>query len=436
LIHGGTINEGVKYILRTDLIVTSDENSNINKIDTTQPKLYLEKKIEDLTKSLFRQAQYNELNSLPCSELYERCISLRQNPSKLTKYPEHLEELIQYETINNCVTSELKYIKRRANKHVFEYTTKLNNKFNLLKTATLFTILSLTKSMSDLQEKSNEILKIINNDGLVLIPGMLDIYQDVDESDLKKSSTDSDSDSCVETEADILKSTKEACENNDTFLPRYFAQHGKITEKNVKKFINDDDYDYLVDEESKETLKFIDGKINMNWGDDLTDELYKIYDENVEYKTDDTAYVLKYLFDVNENYLETCDNSTTIKPLSTILKKHTVIADVFARRCYSGCCDGYTINDEELFMGYSFDVSFDNYIMNLSNVLFREDIITGKIDIQLPSESFNHASCQGQIVSRTIIDLCEENIEIINYEIDFTINSTEIILDIVPKIVV
>ncbi len=64
LIHKGGIAHGTKYVLRCDIMCTG-EIIDINAMKD-------ENKVKDLTRKLFRQAQYQELHGLECSTLYEK----------------------------------------------------------------------------------------------------------------------------------------------------------------------------------------------------------------------------------------------------------------------------------------------------------------------------------------------------------------------------
>lgn len=137
LMHKGNQVIGTKYILRSDLVCVGTPKQNY-----VRPEL--ETKINSLAKKLFRQAQIYELYcDSKCDELYERCISLRQCPSLITKYPEHLEKLIvAYKTepkITLNMNSMLKFVERTGTRYEYSYKS-LNNRFLMLKLATLFTI--------------------------------------------------------------------------------------------------------------------------------------------------------------------------------------------------------------------------------------------------------------------------------------------------------
>jgi hypothetical protein len=430
--------------------------------------MYLEKRIENLTKSLFRQAQYNELGGLPCSELYERCISLRQEPYKLTKYPAHLEKLIQYETINSFVTSKLKYIKRRSNRHIFEYETKLDNKFNLLKTAVLFSIISLTKTKSCLSSKNDEILEMINNEGSTKVKKDLNKYQLKNSTPLvinNKSGShfdDYEDYRCPVTYKYDCGGDPENIYYSDEL---HYSKTKKVFDNGQlsnKQFIPDNClFDEILRKKDIESLTRLNSSserlVKKVLG--ITDSiaLQCIYKNNSIFtKETDISTILKYLFDVSykshTDYLDfldelndldsldnfrTNDNIHNTRPLSTIFKSHSGVIDEYGEGCGNGCCCEYVLYDKEQVLGYSFDVKFDNYVMNLSNVIFNENNMTGKINIDLPSKSFNHASsCQGRAIHIDYINSYEENIIIINYEIDFEMNSSEIILDIIPIIAV
>lgn len=137
LMHKGNQVIGTKYILRSDLVCVGTPKQNYIKTK-------LENEINSLAKKLFRQAQIYELYGNPkCDELYERCISLRQCPHLITKYPEHLKKLIvAYKTepkITLNMNSMLQFVERSGTRYEYSYRS-LNNKFMMLKLATLFTI--------------------------------------------------------------------------------------------------------------------------------------------------------------------------------------------------------------------------------------------------------------------------------------------------------
>jgi|LakMenE18May11ns_1017448.scaffolds.fasta_scaffold9848588_2 hypothetical protein len=146
LLHCGEhVIKGTKYILRTDLLSKGNFNNNMQS--------NLEEKIETLTKQLFRQAQYIELKNGKnkndyklCSELYEICISLRQNPDKLLEYPIHLEKYIKDIEIDKNILPIFKLISRSAKKYIFEYKNCDDNKYLLLKLVTIYTILTQTEN--------------------------------------------------------------------------------------------------------------------------------------------------------------------------------------------------------------------------------------------------------------------------------------------------
>jgi hypothetical protein len=170
LLHKTSNVKGTKYILRSELICTGTKNSHE---DTD-----LEKKIEILTKKLFRQAQYfelklqeidsskttfNQLNN-KCSDLYEICLNLRQNPSSIKKYPKKLELLLENlpesAKIGNC----LNLIRRNGSGCVFNYAG--NNKLELIKISALFSFISCTQKITN--TNSSKIFKnILNMLGIV-----------------------------------------------------------------------------------------------------------------------------------------------------------------------------------------------------------------------------------------------------------------------------
>ena len=143
LLHcGNEPKNGVKYILRTDLICTGAYKQN--KIETP-----LLTKIEKLCKYLFRQAQLNELESVSKINLYDVCLNLRQCPEKLVIYPEHLEQYLKINLNDMPIYSNLIFAGRDGSKYIFKYSgDNAVNKLELVKICVIFAVYSLTKNIN------------------------------------------------------------------------------------------------------------------------------------------------------------------------------------------------------------------------------------------------------------------------------------------------
>lgn len=122
LIHKAAPSKETKYVLRTDLLSES--------IDGAVDKSALETRIEELTKQLFRQAQYYELRlradpttqkalMKKTNELYEICLSLRQHPHRLTEFPTRLTHRLERIPMHGAETWRLRLLSRSGREYVF-----------------------------------------------------------------------------------------------------------------------------------------------------------------------------------------------------------------------------------------------------------------------------------------------------------------------------
>lgn len=144
LIHKAHATLDTKYVLRTDILVHGKPRSKYS-----EDKLEL--RISDLTKKLFRQAQYYELNddNTNAKQLYEICLSLRQNPSKIKSYPKHLEKLLCHIKIDKPITNNtfaLVLESRNGAEYNFTYKniSSQNDMFNALRICATIQLSSLT----------------------------------------------------------------------------------------------------------------------------------------------------------------------------------------------------------------------------------------------------------------------------------------------------
>ena len=94
-------------------------------------------------------------------------------------------------------------------------------------------------------------------------------------------------------------------------------------------------------------------------------------------------------------------------PISTLMELYTCNCDISAKMyiecCY--CCSIYdngfnlcrNINCKDATAIYGIDnikTIINDHVMNISNLMFNDNVITGKISCTLPSKYFNHVSCQ------------------------------------------
>ena len=172
LLHKADPCANPKYILRTDLLCRGIPYPTPQK--DKKNIFSIEKKLETLTRQLFRQAQYYELESKPeyiskAQELYEICLSLRQNPQEIKDYPEHLEKLLVDIPIEEQFYS-VKLVSRSGHKYVFKYhdIRSIDEIINTIKIAAAFTILSSVRSIdSSLIEDIDPFMqKLLQNIGI------------------------------------------------------------------------------------------------------------------------------------------------------------------------------------------------------------------------------------------------------------------------------
>lgn len=150
LLHEGLKTSMTKYVLRTDMICTGKRVEKSNN-----------SKVYNLCKSLFRQAQYQELlesrnishNGYNTTKLYEICIGLRQTPYCID-YPKHLEKYLIDMEIKRDITSSLHLISRNG----LEYKYRFNgdNIDKIIKMAFTYAVLSSTSLLSSGKYKTSK----------------------------------------------------------------------------------------------------------------------------------------------------------------------------------------------------------------------------------------------------------------------------------------
>jgi Sec-independent protein translocase protein TatA len=154
LLHKGNSVVGTKYILRSDLVCTGIKDGNPTKLECT---------INLMAKQLFRHAQLLELENIDhCSDFYEICLSLRQHPAFLEEYPMHIEGLIKgIKADVDVLHSQLKLLKRSGKEYIFKYESSMN-KFELLKIAVIYSILTGTQKLTK-HNIGKEFVKLMKN---------------------------------------------------------------------------------------------------------------------------------------------------------------------------------------------------------------------------------------------------------------------------------
>jgi hypothetical protein len=478
LIHRSSHTKDTKYVLRTDLIC-----KGYIELPEMFKKSQTQKDLENITKCLFRQAQLNELDGLPCNDLYEICLSLRQDPDFLTSVPDHLYSLITNTNIKKVITSNLVMLSRSGSSYTFSYNTLHQNKFELLKTATLFALETLTNNITD------EIVKKFN-DKLFGTRILVNKYYNPDMTDTEHG----------------LK-LKEIKERLVSSAKQYMS---KSTLKKIKKInarfdayennCSINNYTYFSDSIGKYNLaedipdKFIDALASVvriraqtvsRTTFDLTNtviiddiKIKRMIQSKALFTLPDgtkiTELPLNYFkIDFNSSLHETLNrlfkqldypfNSQSVKQLefdkleqlTNGLPIHTIIKLLGKRydikiltethdpydRIYETRTD-IDIRNSFCFHAFKFTTQIGNHQMNFRDVQFENDgLISGIITCDAPSCYFNHAACRSSYVSKNernvkkVSDQVEVQYTILTYKINFTLDSCSIKLDIVPNVV-
>ena len=143
LLHKGNITDKTKYVMRTDLLCCGVQSSVVEK-----------SRIQDLCKSLFRQAQYQELlekqqiihKGFNTTKLYEICIGLRQTPNTIS-YPNHLNKHLKNLSINTDITSTLHLASRNGLQYCYTFNKQTDDLTNIIKFAYAYAVLSSVKNI-------------------------------------------------------------------------------------------------------------------------------------------------------------------------------------------------------------------------------------------------------------------------------------------------
>lgn len=395
-IHKGEPIEGIKYIMRTDLL----RQGNSGEIEQ-----HNEKMMYKLTCGIFRQA---ELYELMCQEdikyknlskeLYERSISLRLNPRELSPMYDKLQEMIKDIKTPVTITENVKFVSRSGNKYNFNYKLKyltLNDYNLLLRIATIFTLTShitfiLSDEPADEPEDESEKSEDEPVDGLTDEPvdGLTD--EPVDEQVIKLSDKPIDG------------------SNYQKIKTYLFTKSKLLYDVNIK----------LENYEEEETIKFDYDPEHKNY---ITTDKYgdKIVDEEMD---DDINKIIK---DEYPNFL---DKKSKNSELSVLIKSEW---HKFRRKCYMHGCDmGKTILLSQLYA----ELEVPSFTIDITYDKMNENKYEGKMLINGMKKTINHASCNTDEINIYDSYKISENIERsltfeLGFEIDIVNNTIMILID-------
>jgi hypothetical protein len=323
----------------------------------TIPSNELENKIESLAKKLFRQAQLYELensNLSESSDLYEIVLSLRVEPRKITKYPEHLEKLLTNGTIFNYNYKEnhnIDYMDmenidvieldcRNGEKYEFNYEQKFLSKVDIIKICILFATFTSVYEITDerVDHQVSQIKKLLNLE-------------------------------------------------NDFILRKKIRQN-----KNIKKYeFEKSSYTY---ENYKSKLRNLicdiigyDDKINQEDILDKYKEKYSNYilDNNLSLDN------LQSIEDICNNPHPLCLSGDFINVNFQIPWNDCCMEDY--NNCYYRCVKKDDI-DANFYSNMQWNMVMDDFLLELVDIKQDENIISGSINITTLNKTFNHASCQ------------------------------------------
>lgn len=342
LIHKSDKVNGTKYILRTDIL------SFCKKIEENSQ---LVNEIELLTKKLFRQAQLLELQlknqeteikteteietdtetktetNKKINELYEIVLSLRQDPFKLDKVPDHLNNLLTIINENNDFNNQINFEKRNSNEYFFNY--KNINKIDALIVSSLFTIYYSNKYLenpNDCLKKHLENLNInikIDDEKFHLNDEI--IYKNIEDDHYK------------------------------------FKIHNDLNNESI------DNHLYFLTEEFK--------KIGYNYSFNYENENYIDY----EYMRD---------FDKNNMNFPKQNDDKNVENIILNLEGDEICAEHTCYMCRLG--QHYKLLDN---IKFNINEKFNSTFI-FKKLVENNDHLEGEIIFNLPSKSYNHASCQ------------------------------------------
>ena len=156
--------------------------------------------------------------------------------------------------------------------------------------------------------------------------------------------------------------------------------------------------------------------------------------------------IIEYLFGVNKKIFKGDCYNNTIKnkindldkeknPLSTILLEKNILVNKKREKDDNNPYKKY-FNRKKI--GYKFKVNLKNYVMNFEEVEFKNELLKGKINIKLPSKSFNYAASgdyePDDWTHISYVDHYDVEILEIKYDISFVMSDELIKLKIYPLI--
>jgi hypothetical protein len=424
LLHMANSVINTKYVLRTDLICVANKTENYS--------TELVNKLNVLTKKLFRQAQYYELeniNQKECNELYEICLSLRQNPYKITNYPQYLEDLLIDINIDNKILSNLRLISINGQEHKYKF--KSNYKFIMVKISAIYTILCKTESRFSIDNfnKFKKILSIVGLDTYINKYNLDEIGDDYEEDDENEENDEENEENDEENDEENNEENNNKEDEKNTAINKNLIEI-KESIKELSKiriffsFNNSKKYDIIMTK-IKNQIKYLLLNYNLN-SSDLANLLG----------------ILNGHIDI-DGLEQLCLNNVDSNNLKELICSQPLSVNVEVDyQNYGYDCDGCSLcdtecfnneNDKKFYYNLKHKLKIDDFEIQLNNIKIINNIYTGKINVCTPSQSFNHASCN-----------CERHMvfgdkgklyQTITFEMDFKIKSNIITINIVPNVV-
>jgi hypothetical protein len=471
VIHRSTYTGATKYVLRTDLLC---KGIKVNKgIENSS----FFNSLENLTCKLFRQAQLNELEMKPSGDLYERCLSLRMCPNSLTELPCHLLTLIESIPINKNILSSLRLISRDSSVYTFEYNTLKDNRFNIIKTAILFALNTLTVDITDqliaifnentsginvFSEKistdcSSRVKKLINRKKEILEKSVTSI---------SKTSTKKLAKINKELSSHCVKMTSNRSYFSNSMrkynmledIPENFvrglANVIRIRSKGTGRAAFDLTTSVLINDLNFKRM--MGSKVSFVEGDTRFSDLplnffEKDFDSSL-YATLKRLFVdffLKY----NSQYIKSLEFNELGKiidnfPVNTVIQligKQYSLNIVKTRYSYHNSHYYNTQNVNEpnafCFNSFKFVTTIGETQLNFHNVTFNKGTISGRVTIDSPTRYFNHAACQSDVVDSYVRNIKEVDGKttmkyiILEHTANFVMTSDRLVITIVPNVV-
>lgn len=390
LLHKGKKCFDTKYILRTDMLCFANLSSDVEHTD-------LEKQNEKLTRKLFRQAQYYELESKSeninkTQQLYEICLSLRQHPHKLTSYQQHLENLLEDLSINKQILNNdsycISFLSRSGSRYRFKYARakKHNEIVNSIKIAACCVLFSSVRDIDDSLIYDFEMKRILEQIGC-----MENITFDIE----------TDEDAVGEICEHALKLSKDI--------------RRKIYKKFYSVWLNSDKV--YCDFET-----FAKHEMNIDM-DNYTDS----------YKLD----TLKNCFEdfIKKKYPSISSSFNVGKCKSKINNNFVGITlNGYRDNIHICCCEYHTRSCKVAYRDDIWQLKFDNLDMCLKPK--SKNIHKGTIRLKTLKKSFNHASCQCEsYVSNVDSENVYWKVDLrMSYSVDVVMQ--QITIEFTPKVIV